>query len=304
MVVVGRRAAPWVTALAEASDRFEAVDVPGADPERVRVLVVAGLPTEPLPDWPHLGLVQSLWHGVDALVGHPLLPPDVPIARLVDPGVPAAMARFVTRIVLDRSQRVDEYAELAARAEWRPLAHLTPSDVTVGLLGLGAVGRAIAEVVGGLGHPVLGWRSVPEPVPGVDVHTAPDGLVAVVERADVLVNTLPSTPATRSLLTADLLARLPDRAAFVNVGRGDVIAEAELLAGLAAGHPAVAHLDVFETEPLPADSPFWTHSQVVVTPHVSGPTTIATALEALVDNLHRALSGEPPRWVVDRERGY
>ena len=115
---------------------------------------------------------------------------------------------------------------------------------------------------------------------------------------------LPSTPATRGLLTADLLARLPDRAAFVNVGRGDVVAEPELLAALAAGRPAVAHLDVFETEPLPPDSPLWSHRQVVVTPHVSGPTTIATALDPLVDNLHRALSGETPRWLVDRNRGY
>ncbi|MEX1281096.1 MAG: NAD(P)-dependent oxidoreductase, partial [Acidimicrobiia bacterium] len=228
---MGRRSAPWVTALAEASDRFEAVDVPGADPERVRVLVVAGPPTEPLPDWPHLGLVQSLWHGVDALVDHPLLPPDVPIARLVDPGVPAAMARFVTRIVLDRSQRVDEYAELAARAEWRPLAHLTPSDVTVGVLGLGEVGRAVAALVGGLGHPVIGWRSRPEPVAGVEVVTGPAGLASLVGRADVLVNTLPSTPGTQGLLTAELLGRLPERAAFVNVGRGDVVAEPDLVAG-------------------------------------------------------------------------
>lgn len=303
-MVVGRLAAPWVAALAEASDRFEAVDVARADPDRVRVLVVAGLPDRPLPDWPHLGLIQSLWHGVDALVADPRLPGDVPIARLVDPGVPAAMARFVARIVLDRLQRVDEYADLAARAEWRPLPHRTPADVTVGLLGLGAVGRAIADLVGGLGHPVVGWRSAPEPVAGVDVHTGTDGLATVVERADVLVNTLPSTPATRGLLTAELLARLPDRAAFVNVGRGDVVAEPDLLAGLATGHPAVAHLDVFETEPLPAASPLWTHPRVAVTPHVSGPTTIATALEPLVENLYRVLSGEPPRWLVDRVRGY
>lgn len=301
---MGRRAAPWVAALSAASDRFEAVDLGGADPDRVRALVVAGLPDRPLPDWPHLGLVQSLWHGVDALVADPRLPSDVPIARLVDPGVPAAMARFVARIVLDRLQRVDEYAQLAARAEWRPLPHRTPSDVTVGLLGLGAVGRAIATVVGGLGHPVVGWRSRPEPVPGVEVQVGHDGLIRVVERADVLVNALPSTSATRGLLTAGLLARLPDRAAFVNVGRGDVIAEAELLAGLASHRPAVAHLDVFEVEPLPGDSPLWSHPQVVVTPHVSGPTTIATALPSLVDNLQRALSGEAPRWLVDRTRGY
>lgn len=303
-MVVGRRAAPWVAALAEASNRFEAVALDRADPARVRILVVAGLPGEPLPDWPRLELVQSLWHGVDALLDDPRLPSGVPLARLVDPGVPAAMARFVARIVLDRLQRVDEYAVLAEHAEWRPLPHLTPSEVTVGLLGLGAVGRAIAEVVGGLGHPVAGWRSTPEPVAGVDVHAGPEGLGEVVGRADVLVNALPSTPATRRLLTADLLAHLPDRAAFVNVGRGDVIAEADLLAGLAAGRPAVAHLDVFETEPLPPDSPLWSHPRVVVTPHVSGPTTIATALDPLVDNLHRVLAGDPPRWLVDRRRGY
>lgn len=303
MAVAGRSAEAWIEALGRATDRLEAVAVGAADPGRVRVLVVTDRPDGPLPDWPGLELVQSLWHGVDALVGNPLVP-DVPLARLVDPGIPPAMARFVARVVLEHTQRVDAYADQQAAARWRPLGHLDPGDVTVGVLGLGEVGRAVAGMVRGLLHPVVGWRVRPTAVPGVEVRTGEEGLSEVVAASDVLVNALPSTGATRHLLDAGVLAGLPDGATFVNVGRGDVVDEGVLLAGLDAGRPAVAHLDVFEAEPLPASSPLWAHPRVHVTPHVSGPTRIRSALPNLVANLHRVLDGEDPMWLVDRSVGY
>lgn len=214
------------------------------------------------------------------------------------------MARWVTRIVLAHAQRAEEYRALQAGGIWDPLPARHPSDLTIGILGLGEVGRAIGVMLAGLGHPVLGWRSSPTAVPGLEVFVGDDGLLSVVSQSDVLVNVLPSTPGTRHLLTAGLLARLPADAAFVNVGRGDVVADADLLDALDAGHPSIAHLDVFSEEPLPADSPFWSHPAVRLTPHVSGPTSIPTALPGLVDNLHRIVDGEDPSWVVDAATGY
>lgn len=293
----------WIDALRAASGRFEPVSAEDATDERVRVAVVSGRPDVPLARWPNLVLVQALWHGVDALLAEPDLP-DVPVARLVDPGIPPAMARFVARVVLAHTQRIDAYESAQAAREWRPLDPLDPSEVTVGVLGLGQVGRAIAAMARGLLHPVVGWRASAEPVPGVDVRVGTDGLGEVVSAADVLVNALPSTPSTRGLLTGELLSRLPDGATFVNVGRGDVVAESVLLEALDVGKPSRSHLDVFATEPLPETSPLWGHPRVRITPHVSGTTSVRTALGNLVSNLHRAIDGGEPEWLVDRTTGY
>lgn len=269
----------------------------------MEVLVVQGRLVDDLPDFPNLRLVQCLWHGVDALVGDPRLP-DVPLARLVDPGVPRDIARHVARVILRHCHHIDHFEEAATRSAWEPIDPLLPSAVTVGVLGLGEVGRAVAAMARGLLHPVVGWRSRPEPVPGVEVMTGPTGLAEVIGRSDVLVGALPSTAATRHLLSADLLGGLPAGATFVNVGRGDVVAEAELVAALDRGRPAVAHLDVFEREPLSSDSPLWAHPGVHITPHVSGVTRIGTALPNLVANLHALLDGHEPRWLVEPTTGY
>jgi glyoxylate/hydroxypyruvate reductase A len=279
------------------------VPLDGAEPGTVAVLVVTGRLDGDLPELPALRLIQSVWHGVDGLVGDPRLP-DAPLARLVDPGVPAEMARYVARAILGHCQHEFEHAAAQAEAAWRPVDPLLPAEVTVGILGLGEVGRTIAGMARGLLHPVLGWRSRDEPVPGVEVHTGADGLAHVVSSSDVVVGALPSTSATRHLLGADLLASMPERATFVNVGRGDLVAERVLLDGLDAGRPSFAVLDVVDPEPLPEASPLWRHPRVRVTPHVSGVTRVATALPNLVANLHAVLDGAEPRWLVDRDVGY
>lgn len=253
--------------------------------------------------YPNLSLIHSLGHGVELILRDEDLP-AVDVARLVDPGIPAAIARWTTRIILSHTQREEEYRDLQTTANWRPMRRRYPESVRVGVLGLGEVGRAVAGMARGVLHPVSGWRATDEPVPGVRVLTGRDGLRELFETSSVVINTLPSTPATRHLVDDELLALLPDGAWFVNVGRGDVVEEGVLLDALDLGIPALAHLDVFEQEPLPADSALWSHPKVRVTPHVSGPTSTRTALPPLVENIHRVLDGLEPNHVVDRDRGY
>ncbi len=289
--------------LAEASGRYRAVGVDDADPAAVSVAVVWQHEPGSLQRYPNLSLVHSLGHGVEQILDDPGLP-DVQVARLVDPGIPAAIARWTTRIVLSHTQREEEYREHQAAGRWRPMRRRYPESVRVGVLGLGEVGRAVAGMARGVMHPVAGWRATDEPVPGVHVLTGRDGLRDLFETSSVVINTLPSTPDTRHLVDRELLAALPDGAWFVNVGRGDVVSESVLLAALDDGLPALAHLDVFEEEPLPADSELWSHPNVRITPHVSGPTSTRTALPPLVENIHRVLDGLEPNHVVDRARGY
>ncbi len=197
------------------------------------------------------------------------------------------------------------------RAERRWPERQTPGRELAGqtllVLGLGGLGRRIARLAKGFGMRVLGVRRNPSgDLPEVDEVHAPDRLPALAAQADHLVVTLPLTDATRHLVDGELLDALPDDAVFVNVGRGGVVDEPALVERLAAGSLAGAALDVFEHEPLPADSPLWTLPNVILSPHDTAlvPAEPVRVMELFLDNLGRYLAGEPLRNRVDLESFY
>lgn len=180
-----------------------------------------------------------------------------------------------------------------------PLAAERP--VTV--LGMGELGQAAAAMLTAMGFPVTGVSASGRAVPGVSVLPIAQ-LDQALARAQILVCLLPDTPATRGLLDADHLSRLPDGAWLINPGRGTLIDDEALLQGLDRGRPGHAVLDVFRTEPLPQDHPFWAHPAVTVTPHIAAETRPATAAPVVAQNLRRAMAGRPLLHLVDRDRGY
>ena len=181
------------------------------------------------------------------------------------------------------------------------------SGGTLGLVGLGAVGRALAERARSLGMRVLAVRQHPSADPSpADAQWGPDRLHALIEQVDWLVLAAPLTPSTRGLIGRAELARLKPDAVLVNLGRGPLVDEPALVEALAAGRLAGAALDVFVEEPLPAESPLWAMPQVIVTPHVSGfgPRFWERTCELFARNLHRWIAGEPLENVVDKRAGY
>jgi glyoxylate/hydroxypyruvate reductase len=172
------------------------------------------------------------------------------------------------------------------------------------MLGLGALGAACAGALAVLGFPVLGWSRRPKQVPAVACHHGEDGLAAVLGRAQIVVTLLPATPETENLLDARRLALLPMGATLINPGRGTLIDDAALLAALDSGRIGRATLDVFRTEPLPADHPFWAHPRVTVTPHIAAETRPESAARVVAENLRRLVAGEPILHPVDRSAGY
>ncbi|WP_347266347.1 NAD(P)-dependent oxidoreductase [Paracoccus sp. (in: a-proteobacteria)] len=244
-------------------------------------------------------LVQSLWAGVERIVTNPTL--TQPLCRMVDPGLALGMVDYCAGWALRAHLGMDRHAQDGI---WRhdavpPLAR----DRAVTVLGMGELGRAVALALAGLGFRVAGWSRSGRPVPGIEVMPA-TMLPAALARAEILICLLPDTPDTRDLLDARRLALLPPGATLINAGRGTLIDDAALLAALAGGRPARAVLDVFRTEPLPADHPFWHDPRVTVTPHVAAETRPATAAPVVAANLRRAMRGEPPLYLVDRRRGY
>ena len=244
-------------------------------------------------------LVQSLWAGVERIVGNATL--TQPLARMVDPGLRQGMAEYCTGWAMRAHLGMDGYAQdgLWRNGQVPPLAAARP----VVVLGMGALGQAVAAMLAGIGFAVTGVSASGRAVPGVRVLpvTALDQALA---EAQILICLLPDTPATRGLLDARRLALLPQGAWLINPGRGTLIEDAALIAGLDRGRPAHAVLDVFRTEPLPAGHAFWAHPGVTVTPHIAAETRPETAAPVVAQNLRRAMAGQPVLHLVDRQRGY
>jgi glyoxylate/hydroxypyruvate reductase A len=294
-------AARWQDALAAATARVlpdvawcgrEDIDQGRVAAPSVQAAVVANPPPGALQGLPALRLVQSLWAGVDRLLADPTLPRGVPLARMVDPAMTAAMAETALWAVLSLHRGFFAYQRRQREAEWRVHRQRRADEVPVTVLGQGVLGSAAAARLRQQGYPVTGWRR--------------DGtaLAPLLARSAIVVNLLPLTDDTRGLLDAAFFAVLPRDAAVVNLARGAHLVEADLLAALDAGHLRHAVLDVFATEPLPADHPFWRHPRVTVLPHAAALTDERSAADVVAANLRALRDGTPLAHLVARDRGY
>lgn len=273
-----------------------------ADRATARIAVVANPDPAEVAALPNLVWVQSLWAGVEKLVG--AFDRPLPIVRLVDPEMARAMAEAVLAWTYYLHRDMPAYARQQRAGVWRQHAYRKPSSLTVGLLGLGALGTAAAAMLGAAGFRVVGWSRSPKAMDGIGTFHGADGLPAMLGACDILVCLVPLTAETRGLIDAARLSALKPGAALINFSRGPIVVTADLLAALDTGHLAHAVLDVFDVEPLPPDSPLWRHPGVSVLPHVSGPTDMDSAARTVAANIraYRA-SGAVPTG-VDAARGY
>lgn len=292
---------PLGRALAEAGVAAELSDA-APDPAAVDYIVYA--PPSAVQDFApftRAKAVLSLWAGVERIVGNPTL--TQPLCRMVDPALTEGMVEWVVGHVLRHHLGMDRHIVNPGRV-WDntcpPLARERP----VAMLGMGALGTAAAQALARLNFPVTGWSRTPKDVPGVACLSGEDGLEAALSRAQIVVTLLPKTAETENILDARRLALLPKGAVVLNPGRGALIDDAALLAALDSGHIAHATLDVFRTEPLPRDHPFWGHPRVTVTPHIAADTRAPSASRVVAENIRRGEAGEPFLNLVDRRRGY
>lgn len=294
---IGEATDPRVTLL-----RPEEVEDPGA--------VTCGLAWRPAADafdpYPNIKMVSSIAAGVDSIMNCPSLPPEVVVTRVRDEEQARMMAGFAVWHVVHHHRRMGDYIEAQASGRWdRGYRADMASDVPVGLLGFGLMGRAVAQALVALGYPVIAaCRSGGAGMEGVEIVAGPEAIGQVAARARILINLLPLTEHTVNLLDADLFARMPEGAVLVQLGRGEHLVEPDLLAALDRGHLAAASLDVFRQEPLPPDHVFWSHPKIVVTPHKASDTTRAEILRQLADNYTALMAGKTPPGAVDRDAGY
>lgn len=260
-------------------------------------------PVGELKRYPNLKLICSLGAGVDHLLADPDLP-DVPLTRIVDPDLARAMAEYALLATLYFHRDFDHYRRAQADGQWRKRTNARPDQRRVGLLGLGEIGTACAEILRRQGFPVAGWSRSPKSIAGVTCHHGPAGFEALLRASDIVICVLPLTPETTGILDAGAFDLMPRGGYVVNIGRGKQLVDDDLLAALDSNHLAGAMLDVFAREPLPANHRYWAHPKVVITPHVAALTNPATAADQIAENLRRLADGRPLLNAVDREIGY
>lgn len=246
--------------------------------------------------------IQSTWAGVDELV---------PVARdrnLVVTGIKDVfgpqMAEYVFAFLLQQSRSLEYFRAEQSQARWSPKRPHLLRGQAMTILGTGTIGCHLAEVAGAFGMQTRGVSRSGRQVSAFDQVYSSLDRVRAVTGAQVLVNTLPSTPDTRAVLDSRLLNAMAPAAWLFNLGRGDAVCESSLKDWLDHRSQSIAVLDVFSAEPLPADHWLWGHPRVRVTPHVAAVSFPADVVDIFLGNLQRWQSGEPLCFAIDLKRGY
>jgi glyoxylate/hydroxypyruvate reductase A len=298
-------AEPWREAFARELPHIAFRVWPDAGPlESVRYALVWNPPRGLLARLPNLKAILALGAGVDPIPTDPTLPKGVPLLRLVDVGFPAQMAEYAIYAVLKFQRRMGELDDLQRRAQWNQLDPFFARDFPVGVMGLGVIGKVVAQRLSAVGYAVAGWARGPKTIENVEVYSARGRLKDFLARSRVVVNALPLTPQTENILDAAAFATMPRGGYVVNIGRGAHLVDRDLIDALDSGQLAGAMLDVFREEPLPSTHPFWRHPKIVVTPHIAAPTIASEVQAQVIDNIRRLERGEPPVGLVDPSRGY
>jgi glyoxylate/hydroxypyruvate reductase A len=266
-------------------------------------------PPNVLRSLPHLKVIFSLGAGVDAILKDPTLPEDVPVARVKDPDLTMRMSEYVVLHVLMHHRQQRRLDENQRNKVWDCFATHAASAMTVGIMGLGVMGSDAARKLAMMGFKVVGWSRSRKTIPGLECFAGEPEFDSFLERTDILVCLLPHTPQTTAIIDRTVIRKLSRKGplgapVLINAGRGKQQVESDILSALDSGELHAATLDVFETEPLPEDSPLWTHPKVTVTPHAAADSDPDTITAYVLGQIRRLERGLPVENVIDRRRGY
>ncbi len=251
-----------------------------------------------------LKAIFNLAAGVDSLLrlSH-VIPANIPIFRLEDAGMAIQMAEYVTYAVLRYYRRFDEYEKLGRERKWEMLDPCKRQDFTIGIMGMGVMGTAVAKALSPFGFPIRGW-SHKKDIGYVDHFYGNNQLGDFLNGVRILVCLLPLTPETKDILNKDTFGQLQNGAYLINLGRGAQLVEEDLIKALETGQIKGATLDVTREEPLPKDHPFWKEENITITPHIGGLTFCQATVEQVTRHIHAFEKGERLSSLVDRKTGY
>jgi len=275
------------------------------DVDKVEYAVVWKHPPGILKQYPNLKAILSLGAGVDHIISDPDLPDGLPIIRLVDKKLTHEMCLHSLHWVLHFHSDQYLYRIQQSNRKWIQQSSVQSEDRTIGIMGLGNIGNSIGDLLINLDFNVIGWGArKKDSLDGIEYFFGKDQLSDFLNKTDILINVLPLTENTTDILTKKELEYLPKGSFIINIGRGGIINEKDLLLLLDDGHIAAAALDVFAKEPLPENNSLWSHPSVYITPHIAGQSNPKSAAKTIANNIYRINKGESPYPIYNKENGY
>ncbi len=302
---------PWIKALKALDPGLDIRIWPDDHPrEEIDLALTWAHPAGVLAQYPQLKCISSMGAGVDHLLSDPDLPEKVPLVRIVDQNLVRDMAEYLTLCVLFYFRQFDGYQDSQSQKKWQPLAAGQKKEFPVGIMGMGQLGTAAARAITTLGFPVAGWKNSPGTVSDIQIFTGKSELNAFLCRTRILICLLPLTAETFDILDLSLFSQLnkefspPGKGILINAARGGHLKEEDLIPAFDRGFLSGACLDVFKTEPLPCDHPFWEHPGIRITPHVSSLTRPESVAPQIVENIRRIAADRSLLNPVSRAKGY
>lgn len=297
--------APWVSAIKAIAPEIDLRVWPDdGNKADVTFTLVWTQPQGIFSQYPNLQVIASMGAGVDNLLQDRSIPEQTAVVRMVDPRLVSQMGDYVLAAALSHMRQFPDYGQHQQQRQWQPLSPRNIDEVTIGVMGIGQIGSAVATRLSQLGFRVLGWSRREKSIADVQVFVGhpqqPDFLAA----SEILVCLLPLTAETENILNTETLSQLPQGGYLINVARGSHLVEEDLLSLLNNNHLAGACLDVFRQEPLPQAHPFWTHPKITITPHIASLTDPGSVAPQIVDNYRRMMAAQPLLNQVDRRQGY
>ena len=280
----------------------EVNETPGPDTD---YLVAWSPPRELFDQATGLKACFSLGAGVDHLLRSGSLPVDLPLYRLEDAGMGDQMARYCRHEVEHYRLLCWRFAEQKRQRIWQEHEPPEPADVHVGLFGYGVLGQQVAQMLRADGFAVSAFRrSAANTNDDIAMYSGEEQFDAFLGNCNVVVLIAPLTESTRGIVDSSFLDKMPAGSWLINVARGELIHDDDLLAAIESNHLVGASLDVFHTEPLPDAHPFWTNDKIRITPHVAALTRLKDTTEQITAKIEQLELGQQPSGLVLRDRGY
>jgi glyoxylate/hydroxypyruvate reductase A len=300
-----RETKSWVASIKQSDPKIEVFVYPESiDNDAVEFALVWNHPYGSLKKYPNLKCISSMGAGVDYLFKDPDLPENVPITRIVDPELSKTMFEFILAIVMNHLRNLTYFKQLQIKEEWKPSIYKRIEDVQIGIMGYGVIGSYVANRLSNCGFSVKAWSQNKKPDKNIEQFVGEYDFKSFMQNTEILICLLPSTDKTKGLLNKQTLGFLPQGASLINVARGNILIDEDLIELLDSGHLKRASLDVFSQEPLPENHPFWKHEKIDITPHIASLTNPKSVAPQIVANYRRMKGGEPLMNQVSIEKGY
>ncbi len=270
--------------------------------DKIKACILWNQPKGILKDLPNLRWISSLGAGVDHILEDPDLKPGIKVSRIVDNHLAMEMTKMAFLAVLSIEKEFPQHLNNQHHKLWRP--NLDPIKRSIGVLGLGYLGKQVAIHLSDLGYQVSGFSKSVKKINGVECYHGNQQLPIFLKKSQILICLLPLTPATENFLNLNLFEQLPQDAYIINLGRGRHLVEEDLLKALDLGIIKGAYLDVFRKEPLSQTHPFWTRREIIITPHIASLTNVQSAAGIIVENYHRFLHNKKLKYEIDLDKSY